>query len=47
MLKGFGHYEVYVDPAFTEVMEPTLAWFQEHLPARSPKPAAPKRSLLK
>lgn len=47
MLKGFGHYEVYVDPAFTEVMEPTLAWFQEHLPARTPKPPAPKRSLLK
>jgi len=47
MLKGFGHYEVYVDPAFTEVMEPTLAWFQEHLPARAPKPPAPKRLLLK
>jgi uncharacterized protein len=47
MLKGHGHYEVYVDPAFTEVMEPTLAWFEEHLPARAPKPAEARASLLK
>lgn len=34
VLKGYGHYEVYADPAFSEVMEATLAWYREHLPAR-------------
>jgi fermentation-respiration switch protein FrsA (DUF1100 family) len=34
VLKGYGHYEVYADPAFGEVMQATLAWYQEHLPAR-------------
>ncbi|MGI9409659.1 MAG: alpha/beta hydrolase, partial [Hyphomicrobiaceae bacterium] len=34
ILKGYGHYEVYTEPAFTEVMESTVAWFQEHMPAR-------------
>lgn len=33
-LKGHGHYEVYAEPAFSEVMAPTLAWFEQHLPAR-------------
>tara|TARA_R110002110_G_scaffold178357_1_gene383343 strand:+ start:229 stop:1119 length:891 start_codon:yes stop_codon:yes gene_type:complete len=32
-LKGFGHYEVYVEPAFTQVMDETVAWFRQHLPA--------------
>ena len=32
-LKGYGHYEVYVEPAFSEVMEPTTAWFQKYIPA--------------
>lgn len=34
-LSGFGHYEVYAEPAFSAVMDPTLAWFEEHLPARN------------
>ena len=34
VLKGYGHYEVYQEPAFTEVMAATLEWFQEHLPAQ-------------
>jgi len=34
VLQRYGHYEVYAEPAFSEVMRPTLAWFQEHLPAR-------------
>jgi dipeptidyl aminopeptidase/acylaminoacyl peptidase len=34
VLKRYGHYEVYTEPAFSEVMQPTLAWFQEYLPAR-------------
>lgn len=34
-LKGYGHYEVYVEPAFSEVMGPTLEWYQQYLPARS------------
>ena len=33
-LKGFGHYEVYAEPAFSEVMKHTLEWYREYLPAR-------------
>ena len=34
MLKGFGHYEVYAEPAFSQVMAETVDWFRQHLPAR-------------
>lgn len=34
VLKGYGHYEVYAEPAFSEVMAATLAWCGAHLPAR-------------
>jgi hypothetical protein len=34
VLKGYGHYEVYTEPAFSEVMAATLAWYAEHLPVR-------------
>lgn len=37
VLKGYGHYEVYTEPAFSEVMDTTLDWYAEHLPAR-PEP---------
>ena len=33
VLKGYGHYEVYQEPAFSEVMAATLDWYQEHMPA--------------
>ena len=33
VLRGYGHYEVYAEPAFSEVMRETLAWFREHLPS--------------
>ena len=33
VLKGYGHYEVYAEPAFSEVMAETLAWFGEYMPA--------------
>jgi fermentation-respiration switch protein FrsA (DUF1100 family) len=33
VLKGWGHYEVYAGEAFRQVIEPTLAWYREHLPA--------------
>ncbi|MFO1025121.1 MAG: alpha/beta fold hydrolase [Acetobacteraceae bacterium] len=33
VLKGWGHYEVYAGEAFRQVIEPTIAWYQEHLPA--------------
>lgn len=33
VLKGWGHYEVYTGEAFRQVIEPTVAWFQDHLPA--------------
>lgn len=31
VLRGYGHYEVYVEPAFTEVMKETVEWFARHL----------------
>ncbi len=34
VLKGYGHYEVYVEPAFTEVMDAALDWFGQYLPAK-------------
>ena len=34
VLHGYGHYEVYVEPAFSEVMRETLAWYRQHLPPR-------------
>ena len=34
VLKGYGHYEFYAEPAFSEVMVETLAWFGEYMPAR-------------
>jgi fermentation-respiration switch protein FrsA (DUF1100 family) len=34
ILQGYGHYEVYAEPAFSAVMAPTLDWYQTHLPAR-------------
>ena len=33
MLNGYGHYEVYTEPAFSEVMGPTIDWFSKFLPA--------------
>ena len=33
VLKGYGHYEVYTEPGFGEVMAATLAWYGQHLPA--------------
>jgi dipeptidyl aminopeptidase/acylaminoacyl peptidase len=36
MLKGWGHYEVYTGEAFRQVIEPTLAWYRQYLPARAP-----------
>jgi uncharacterized protein len=32
VLKGYGHYEVYQEPAFGEVMQATVAWYRHHLP---------------
>ena len=31
VLKGYGHYEVYTEPAFSEVMAATLDWYGEYL----------------
>jgi dipeptidyl aminopeptidase/acylaminoacyl peptidase len=33
VLKGYGHYEVYQEPAFSEVMAATMDWFNQYLPA--------------
>lgn len=32
VLNGVGHYEVYAEPAFAQVMAETTAWFRQHLP---------------
>lgn len=34
VLQGYGHYEVYTEPAFGEVMRATLEWYRQYLPAR-------------
>ena len=34
VLKGYGHYEVYAEPAFSEVMAATLEWYGQYLPPR-------------
>ena len=34
VLQGYGHYEVYVEPAFSEVMGATLDWYRTYLSAR-------------
>ena len=34
VIPGVGHYEVYAPPAFDRVMQETVAWLGEHLPAR-------------
>ena len=33
-LKDVGHYEVYEEPAFSQVMKHTLDWYQQHMPAK-------------
>ena len=33
VLKGYSHYEVYQEPAFSEVMAATLEWYRQYLPA--------------
>jgi dipeptidyl aminopeptidase/acylaminoacyl peptidase len=35
VLRGYGHYEVYMEPAFHEVMQATVAWYRQYLPARA------------
>jgi uncharacterized protein len=34
VLKGFGHYEVYEGEAFRQVMDATVDWYREHIPAK-------------
>ena len=34
VLRGYGHYEVYTEPAFSEVMRAALDWYGQYLPAR-------------
>jgi hypothetical protein len=31
VLEGFGHYEVYTEPAFSQVMRETVAWYERYL----------------
>ncbi|WP_428540587.1 alpha/beta hydrolase [Rhodopila sp.] len=33
VLRGVGHYEVYAGEPFRQVIEPTLAWFAQYMPA--------------
>jgi uncharacterized protein len=32
VLRGYGHYEVYAEPAFSQVMAEAIAWFGKHVP---------------
>ena len=41
VLRGFGHYEVYTEPAFSQVMAPTVAWFEQFMPACSDEGRTP------
>ena len=34
VLKGYGHYEVYVEPALGEVMAAAVDWYDQHLSTR-------------
>lgn len=34
VLKGFGHYQVYLEPGFGLVMDEATRWYQRYLPAR-------------
>ena len=34
VLKSYGHYEVYAEPAFSEVMAATLDWYRQYLRSR-------------
>jgi len=34
VLPKWGHYEVYAGEAYRQVMDPTVAWYQQYLPAR-------------
>ena len=34
VLKGYGHYELYVEPALGEVMDAALDWHGQYLPPR-------------
>lgn len=45
ILNGYGHYQVYTEPAFSEVMAPTLAWFDKYLPASLDPPEPAKETL--
>ena len=47
VLKGYGHYEVYAEPAFSEVMQAALAWYQEHMPARGEGAAGSRDNLAR
>lgn len=31
VLEGYGHYEVYMEPAFSRVMQATVAWYRGHI----------------
>jgi dipeptidyl aminopeptidase/acylaminoacyl peptidase len=35
VLHGYGHYEVYTEPAFSEVMQAAIAWYGQYVPARA------------
>jgi dipeptidyl aminopeptidase/acylaminoacyl peptidase len=34
VLQGYGHYQVYAEPAFSALMREVVAWYGEHLPSR-------------
>lgn len=41
VLQGYGHYEVYAEPAFSQVMAAAVAWYEQHLGPGRPAPGGP------
>ena len=37
--RGYGHYEVYLEPAFGEVMREALAWYRPYFAAHDDHPS--------
>jgi hypothetical protein len=39
VLKGYGHYHVYVGEALRQVMDASISWCQLHLPVKQTRAA--------
>jgi hypothetical protein len=44
VLKGYGHYHVYVGEALRQVMDASISWCQLHLPAKQTQTASIRKA---